>query len=217
MKYLIAAMAILSSTTAFAQDEAETETAKIGGFRAELHAGIERPNLNETSNGTNYVAKLGSSFAYGGEVGYDIPVSSNATVGPYVAFDLASSDICESASVAPGQNLEVCFKGKSDLSVGLRGAFAAGGKGEIYMSVGYDKYSYDYREVLRAVPANTILGTYANDKGDDGIGIGFGYNHMLGKNVYAGVGMRVSEMGNFEATDWNLQRFQGHATIGVRF
>jgi outer membrane immunogenic protein len=215
MKYVIAALAVLSSTTAFAQDAEEGRD--IGGFRAELHAGIERPNLNEASGGTTYVAKLSSSFAYGGEIGYDIPVSETVTVGPYVAFDLGSSDKCEAGSVAPNRNLEICFKAKSDLSAGVRGAFAAGEKGELYLSVGYDKYKYNYSEVLRAIPGNAIVGSYSNNKGDSGIGIGFGYNHMLGKNLYAGLGMRVSELGNFEQTNWNLQRFQGHATLGMRF
>jgi outer membrane immunogenic protein len=215
MKYLIAALAVLSPVTAFAQ-EAE-ESREIGGFRAELHAGIERPNLNEREGNTTYVAKLSSSVAYGGEIGYDIPVSANATVGPYVSFDLSNSDKCESGSAGIGRNLDICFKSKSNLSAGVRGAFAAGEKGELYLTVGYDKYDYDYVEVLRAVPSNAVLGTYSNLKGDDGIGIGFGYNHMLGKNVYAGLGLRISEMGNFEDSDWNLQRAQGHATIGFRF
>jgi outer membrane immunogenic protein len=217
MKYMIAALAVLSSTTAFAQESDAGESQKIGGLRAELNVGIERPNLNERDGNTTYVAKLSSSFSYGGEIGYDIPVSDTVTVGPYVAYNLASSDICENGSVAPNQNLEICFKAKSNLSAGLRGGFATGKMGELYLSVGYDKYDYDYSEVLRALPSNTIIGRYSNDSGDGGIGIGMGYNHMLGKNVYAGLGMRISEMGDFEDSGWSLQRFQGHATIGVRF
>ncbi len=215
MKYIVAALAVFSSTTALAQEA--DESGNIGGPRVELHVGIERPNLNRRENTTTYVAKLSSSIAYGGEVGYDIPVSNTVTVGPYVAFNLANSDICDKGVVGPGQSVDVCFKAKSDLSVGLRGAFAAGEKGEFYISVGYDKYKYQYSEVLRAVPTNTVLATYTNNDGDNGIGIGFGYNHKLGKSVYAGVGMRISEFGKFENSAANLQRFQGHATIGVRF
>jgi hypothetical protein len=30
-------------------------------------------------------------------------------------------------------------------------------------------------------------------------------------------GMRISELGDFEGTGFKLQRFQGHATLGLRF
>jgi outer membrane immunogenic protein len=218
MKYVAFAALMLSAAPAMAQEAPEeAPIEEIGGFRVEARLGIERPNLSEREGGTTFVAELSSSVAYGAEIGYDIPVSDNVTVGPYVSFDFANSDICDSASVGFNQNLEVCFEAKSNFSAGLRGAYATGGKGELYMTLGYDKYDYNYSETLRTVPANTVIGTFVNNKGDSGIGIGFGYNHMISKNIYAGLGMRVSEMGNFENSDWNLQRFQGHANIGFRF
>jgi outer membrane immunogenic protein len=231
MKYLIAALAVLSSTTAFAQDadqgsnqgptpsvyQDDEESTGIGGFRAELRGGIERPNLSITDGGTNYVAKLGSSFAYGGEIGYDIQVSSKTTVGPYVSYDLANSDICESINPAANQRFEVCFKAKSNFSAGVRAGFAAGSKGEVNVTIGYDKYNYDYAEVLTSLPSNAVLGGYSFSGDDGGIGIGFGYNHMIAKNAYIGIGTRITEAGKFQGSDLSLQRFQGHLNIGLRF
>lgn len=204
----------IAATPTWAQDG--EEATKLGGLRIEAHAGIERPNLNESEDGTDYVAKLGSSFAYGGEIGYDIPVSNTVTVGPYVALDLSSSDICDTGSAGINTNVTVCFKSKSSFSAGLRGAVAVGRKGEVYLTAGYDKYSYDYSEVYRNATTSAVIDTYTND-GDDGFSIGLGYNHDITKNVYLGLGMRVSELGNFEGTDINLQRFQGHVNLGVRF
>jgi outer membrane immunogenic protein len=231
MKYFIAALAVLSSSTAFAQDadqgsnqgptpsvyQDEEENIGIGGFRAEIRGGIERPNLSVTDGGTNYVAKLGSSVAYGGEIGYDIPVSKNTTVGPYVSYDLANSDICDSVNPFANERLEICFKAKSNFSVGVRAGFATGPKGELNLSIGYDKYNYDYSEVLTAVPSNAVLGGYSFSGDDGGIGVGFGYNHMIAKNAYIGAGAHITEAGKFQGSDLSLQRFQGHLNIGLRF
>src|SRR5687768_14234846 len=104
MKYLLCLVGVFVASPVMAQ-QSDVETAPastIGGFRIEAHVGIERPNLNEGSGGVTYVAKLGSAFAYGAEIGYDIPVSDSFTVGPYASYDLANSDICDSGTVPGG-------------------------------------------------------------------------------------------------------------------
>lgn len=217
MKYVIGLACALVATPAMAQESGANNAAEsaIGGFRIEAHAGIERPNLSEGSGGVTYVAKLGSAFAYGGEIGYDIPVSGSFTVGPYVSYDMAGSDICDTGTV-PAGNITICFDAKSNISGGLRGAIATGTSGELYASLGYAKYDYDYSEVVRN-GLNQVVGTYASTDGDEGIDVGFGYNHMISGNVYAGLGMRVTELGHFEGTSVSLQRFQGQVNLGVRF
>lgn len=217
MKYLLGIVGILAASPAMAQqaDDAKAADVAIGGLRIEAHVGIERPNLNEEDAGVTYVAKLGSALAYGAEIGYDVPVSDSFTVGPYFSYDVASSDICDSGSV-PGGTITVCFDAKSNMSGGLRGAFAVGGKGELYASLGYAKYDYDYAEVVTN-GANVIIGTYVSDGGDEGIDVGFGYNHTITGNVYVGAGMRITELGDFEGSSVNLQRFQGQVNLGLRF
>ncbi len=212
MKYLIATVALLASSPAFAQDDAE-----IGGFRVEAHVGIERPSLNEKEDGTQYVAKLSSSLAYGLELGYDVPVSSNVTVGPYVSYDRGNSDKCESGTQQIGVNYQICFEAKSNLSAGVRVGYATGEKGEIYLGLGYDKYDYDYSEVYTRVPTNAVIARYTSNKANSGLGVSLGYNHKVSKKLYAGAGMKISELGDFENTSWSLQRVQLHATLGARF
>ncbi len=217
MKYLLGLAAALIATPVMAQqaDQSNETGSSIGGFRIEAHAGIERPNLNDSAGGVTYVAKLGSAFAYGAEIGYDVPVSGNFTVGPFVSYDLASSDICDSGTI-PAGNITVCFDAKSNITAGLRGAFATGTRGELYASLGYAKYDYDYAEVVRN-GLNQVVSSYASSDGDEGIDVGFGYNHMVTENIYAGLGMRVTELGHFEGTPVKLQRFQGQVNIGARF
>ena len=214
MRYLTGLIFALVSTPAFAQDEGGKE-APIGGFRIEVHAGIERPNLNEEDGGVTYVAKLSSALAYGAEIGYDFPVSDSFTVGPYAVYDLANSDICETGAQGSG-TYQVCFAAKSNMAAGLRGAFQVGQNGELYLGLGYAKYDYDYSEVFRN-SANQITSTYANDDGDEGIDVSMGYNHMLNDTIYAGLGMRITELGDFEGSSVNLQRFQGQVNLGARF
>ena len=215
MKYLFAIVGVLAATPAMAQsDTPKAPESAIGGFRLEAHVGIERPNLNESSAGVTYVAKLGSALAYGGEVGYDIPVSDRFTVGPYVSFDLANSDVCDSGPV-PGGTIDVCFKASSLLSGGLRGAVAVGDSGEAFVTLGYAKYDYDYAEVVTN-GLGQVIDVYSAS-GDEGIDVGFGYNHMIATNIYAGLGFRITELGDFEGTPLNLQRFQGQVNLGFRF
>jgi outer membrane immunogenic protein len=215
MKYFIAAIALLSSNSAFAQDNSEGDT-KNGGLRVEAHVGIERPNLSDNSNGKTYVAKLSSSLAYGAEVGYDIPVSESVTVGPYLSYDLANSDICDSGSFGINLTAQVCFKAKSNLSVGVRGAVTMG-KSEVYLGLGYDKYNYEWTEVVKNTSSQAIISSYSNLKGDNGIGVSFGYNQNISKKMYVGLGVRISEMGKFEGSGAKLQRFQGQLNLGARF
>lgn len=217
MRYLVGLLCAVIATPAMAQesDQKSGSDSSIGGFRIEAHAGIERPNLSEGTNGVTYVAKLGSALAYGGEIGYDVPVSSTITVGPYVSYDLANSDICDTGSIPTG-TITICFDAKSNISGGLRGAIAAGQRGELYASLGYAKYDYDYAEVVRN-GTNTVVSSYASTDGDEGIDVGFGYNHTVMDHVYLGVGMRVTELGHFEGTSVKLQRFQGQVNLGARF
>ncbi len=214
MRKILFAALVLGATPALADENGGD--AKIGGIRMEVHAGIERPNLNDKQGNTTYVASLGSGFVYGAEIGYDLKVSNTVTVGPYVSFDAGGANKCESY-VNGGSNGNICFKSKSDLSVGLRGAARLGSKTELYLGVGYDVYSTDFNIVERNKTTNAITFSYSNPGNRKGVGISFGGNYDVSKNMYVGLGMRISELGDFEGTGFKLQRFQGHATVGVRF
>lgn len=213
MRKILFAALVLGATPAMAQDEADDG---IGGLRVEARAGIERPNLNTDIAGTTYVDSLGSGFTYGGEIGYDIPVSSSITVGPYVSIDAGGSDKCEAYDAGPGFAGTACFHSKSDLSVGARVGVNLGPKTELYVGIGYDKYDLDFSDRVINTTTSAIVSNYVSGDARDGLGVSFGANFDLSKNLYVGVGMRVTEAGDFEGTDINLQRFQGHVAIGFR-
>lgn len=212
MRKLLYAALVLGASPAFA-DEGD---AKIGGLRVEAHAGIERPNLNDSQGGVNYVASLGSGFVYGAEIGYDVKVSNTVTVGPYVSFDAGGADKCENYTDF-GVTGTTCFKSKSDLSVGVRAAARLGSKTELYLGLGYDVFDTDFSVVERDINTNAVVFSYSNPENRKGIGVTFGGNYDLSKNMYVGLGMRISELGDFEGTGFKLQRFQGHVTLGFRF
>ena len=212
MRKILFAALVLGATPAFADENGE---AKIGGARIEVRAGIERPNLSDTQSGTTYVASLGSGFVYGGEVGFDVPVGKNLTVGPYVGYDAGGTDKCENYT-DPGVNGTACFKGNGNLSAGLRVAYATP-KTELYLGLGYSSYDMDFS--IREFNSITNAPTFSYDSVDSrtGIDVGLGANFTIAKHAYVGVGMKIGELGDFEGTGFNLQRFQGHVALGLRF
>lgn len=215
MRKILFAALVLGATPAMA-DEARPD---IGGLRLEVRAGIERPNLNETIDGTSYVDTLGSSFVYGGEVGYDIPVSDTLTVGPYLSLDSGGSDKCESYAISapsnPGGSGTACFKSNSNLSAGVRVAFATP-KTELYVGLGYNSYDLDF-SIRERNAASVPTFSYDSNGGRAGLDVSLGANFTVAKHAYIGIGMKVGEMGDFEGTSFNLQRTQGHVAFGLRF
>lgn len=221
-KILFAALALCASP-AFAADDTDTGTEmappemaapKIGGLRVEGHIGIERPNLNWTEGNTTYVDSLNSSFAYGAEVGYDIPVSEKVTVGPYAGYDIGKSEKCESAYLDGGFYGTHCFEAKSNMSIGLRAAFASE-KANLYAGLGYDVYDFDYSLTVEDLlyPGSA---TFVDNEDRKGLGVTFGGDYNLSRNAYVGLGFRISEFGEFLDSGANLQRFQGNLVLGFR-
>lgn len=215
MRKILFAALVLGATPAWA-DDGEADAEKIGGMRIEVHAGIERPSLSDSQNGIQYVDKLGSSFTYGGEVGFDVAVSKKVTVGPYVSYDAGGSDKCESYSAGPGIAGTACFHSNANLSAGVRVALVSK-KDEFFLGVGYSSYDVDFSitEVNTATSATTFA--YANNGNRGGIDVSMGWNHSVGKHAYVGLGMKIGELGDFEGTGYGLQRAQGHVALGMRF
>jgi len=206
MKYAALALALLSATPACAEG--------FSGLRAEAHVGFEKPNLNRSSGNGNvvYVDALSSSAIYGGEVGYDIPVSESVTFGPYLTYDVGNASKCEGV---------VCYSDGGDMSAGVRLAMR-GEKWRGYVGLGYDSYSTTL--TFKPVPVDPIAGfaavsgsTYSETKTRGGVGVTFGADYKLSRHVYTGVAMRVSQFGEFENTGYNLQRVQGHLLLGYAF
>jgi outer membrane immunogenic protein len=228
MKYLIAALAVLSSTQAFAQDaeqgpqpsfeNAPEEPGKIGGFRTELQLGFENAQLSESEgsgfNRVEYIDDLYTGAAYGGEIGYDFAVSKTMTVGPYVSYQLSNSKKCEGPINDAGVNISYCLKSKSNMSVGARLAGGTG-KGEAFLTLGYDVYDLDFA-VDAAVPGRPVS-RFESNKNRKGGSVGFGYNHTIKNNIYIGGALHISGYGEFEESGASLIRGQARLNLGVRF
>lgn len=211
MRKILFAALVLGAAPAFAQDG----DAKIGGARIEVRAGIERPNLSDTQNGTTYVDTLGSGLTYGGELGYDIPVGRNLTVGPYVGIDAGGADKCESYTDV-GINGTACFKANANLTAGVRVAYATP-KTELYLGLGYNSYDLDFSIRETAVVGGATVFSYDNNGARGGLDVSLGANFTVAKYAYIGLGMKAGELGEFENTGFKLQRFQGHVALGLRF
>ena len=211
MRKILFAAFVLGAAPAYAQDS----DTRIGGARIEVRAGIERPNLSDTQNGTTYVDTLGSGLTYGGELGYDIPVGRNLTVGPYVGIDAGGADKCESYTDV-GINGTACFKSNTNLTAGVRVAYSTP-KTELYLGLGYDSYELDFSIRETAVVGGATVFSYDNNGARAGLDVSAGANFTVARNAYIGVGMKVGQFGDFENTGFSLQRFQGHVALGLRF
>ena len=211
MRKILFTALVLGAAPAYAQDG----DAKIGGARIEVRAGIERPNLSDAQSGTTYVDTLGSGLTYGGELGYDIPVGRNLTVGPYVGIDAGGADKCESYTDV-GINGTACFKANTNLTAGVRVAYATP-KTELYLGLGYDSYDVDFSIRETAVVGGATVFSYNNNGARGGLDVSAGANFTVASNAYIGVGMKIGELGEFENTGFKLQRFQGHVALGLRF
>jgi hypothetical protein len=212
-KFLFVAL-VLGAVPAYAQDSEPSE-ARIGGARIEVRAGLERPTLNDTVDGTAYVAKLGTGLVYGGEVGYDIQVGRTVTVGPYIGIDGGGADKCESYVPNSGGTGDVCFKGKSNVSGGVRVAFVSR-KTELYLGLGYSSYVMDFSIQERNL-ANAVTFNYVNNEARGGLDVAMGANFNVGKRTYIGIGAKIGQFGDFEGTGFTLQRAQVHVALGARF
>ena len=216
MRRIFFAALVLGASPALAQDLDSASQDTIGGLRIEGHAGIERPNLNFDDGITTYVDELGSSFTYGAEIGYDIPVSSTVTVGPYISFDTGGSDECETYSAGPNLAGTSCFHSNSNLSMGARVAYNVSAKTELYLTLGYDLYDVDYSDRVVNTSTSVVVANYARNGVRDSSSIGIGANFDLSNNLYAGIGMRSTSTCKSEAYGINMERFQAHVTIGFR-
>lgn len=128
-KLLIAGLALLPATPAFAQDY------PTGGARIELRAGWDNasPVVTYTDDtGSQRISGGRSGLTYGGEVGYDFLVSGPAFVGAYAGVEGSTTKDCLRADTA-----SLCLGAGRNLTVGVRAGYALGHNSMIYMKGGY--------------------------------------------------------------------------------
>jgi outer membrane immunogenic protein len=161
-KFLVAAAAILASSSAFAQD-----TQAPQGARAEVKLGL----------GLSAMQNLGwanhqSGLVYGGEVGFDLAVAKKVSLGV---------DAEATGSTFEQSNYFPALKPGRDLYAGLRATYALNDNVNLYGKIGY------VNGMLRQ-----NMGIYDASRTVDGIRLGIGAQYKLTSKLYSSVEYRYS-------------------------
>jgi len=210
-KYLLVLATATVATPALAQDDAPTFT----GPRAEIRAGFDSANIKVVgTDGTDTVrtSRNKDGVSYGGEIGYDLGLGSQVTVGAYAGVEGASTKYCSSVV---GNDL-ACLKEGRTFTVGGR----LGLKVENTPALFYVKGGY----------ANTrahidYAGATSFDFGHnlDGYQVGGGAEVAVNRHVYGKLEYTYSQYKKFdfdegtEALQLRLGRNQVTAGVGYRF
>ena len=189
-KYHGLAVLALISQPALAQDGGE---AGRSGLRADIRIGYETPTLSY--DGTTY--KIGNSVSIGGEVGYDIPLSSSITWGPFVNYEFAKAQTCDAV---------ICEGSNGNLAVGGRLGINVGRKAQIY-----GKLAYDRLQLSSSAPSLNWSAGKALNGGQ--IALGFDYN--VSRHLYIGFEGDFAILQKFEGA--KIRRRHVAVTGGARF
>jgi outer membrane immunogenic protein len=189
--YALASVAVLAAAATPAAAE---------GFRAEIHGGWDHvrsdgPGINNNDSD--------SGIVYGIGAGYDFAISPKVELGLDLSADLSTMEECENSVVLA--NDRACLDAGRDLAAAIRLGYKVSDRGTLYALAGYTnaRFRFDY-----TTPANV---TTRDSRNLDGFRLGAGYQHDLGKNMYAKAEYRYS---NYEA---DVARHQALVGVGIKF
>ncbi|WP_374413100.1 outer membrane beta-barrel protein [Novosphingobium colocasiae] len=163
---------------------------KSAGFRLEARIGWETPTVSDGD-----VYKIGQSVSFGGEAGYDVPLSNKVVVGPFVNYEYADSKTCEGG---------VCLGSDGNLAAGGRIGVNLGARTQLYGKVAYDSFR------LKA-----SIGGDSGTKTLTGVQGAIGIDYALSKSTYIGFEADYADLGSYAGV--NFQRRHVALTGGVRF
>jgi outer membrane immunogenic protein len=189
--YALASVAVLAAAATPAAAE---------GFRAEIHGGWDHVRAD---NGSINNDDSDSGIVYGIGLGYDVAVAPKVELGLDLSADLSSMEECESSVVVA--NDLACLDAGRDLAAAVRLGYKVSDRGTLYALAGYTnaRFRFDYTS-----PAGV---TVRDGRNLDGFRLGAGYQHDIGKNLYAKAEYRYS---NYEA---DVTRHQALIGVGVKF
>ena len=195
MKKLIlaATCAVGFASPALAQEGGESNAK--AGLRVEARAVYETPTVSDIDDEDDDVYKLGSAVAFGGEVGFDIAVSSSVVVGPYLTFEKSSVKASDGADY---------LKVKDNLAAGLHIGYAVGSKGQIYGKLGYAKLRLEAQ-----------VGALRATESGSGVQGAIGYEHGFGDKFYVRAEAGYGDNGRIGGI--KFQRRHIGVGMGVRF
>jgi outer membrane immunogenic protein len=205
MKKLLFAVALgaVATTPALAQD-ADSVADTRSGLRLEGRVMWERLNDPQESVGINY--ELGSGLSFGGEIGYDIAVSSNVVVGPYALYEASTVEECDVNNF--------CVSSGGYWAAGVHVGIVTGPKGMVYIKGGYGQQTIDAVGPIEGATPGTFINV---DDSETGGGYNFagGYEHSFSKNFYGRIELGISE--SYDIYTLDFQRANVGVALGARF
>ena len=181
----LAALVVASIATA-------AHAGDISGPRAELLVGYDHRSFGFDDGSVN-----GSGLAYGGAIGYDLPVTSRIALGVDAEIDGATSKVKYDDPVA-----SIRWKFGRDLYAGGRVTVQASKNINFYAKVGYTNTR------VTTVIDQGIVSSLSENYG--GVRVGAGTQIHVSGPLYGSLEYRYS---NYK---WNLSRHQVLAGIGYR-
>lgn len=191
-KYMIAALfAAAAAAPAMAQPAAPFTGPRIEGL-------VGYDHVRGDGGGRDGVT-------YGVGVGYDFQLGG-AVVGLEGEANDSSVDACENGFVTAADR--ICLNAKRDLYIGGRVGAVVGPRTLVYAKAGYTnaRVGVNYDDGTAAGAGNFRL-----NENLDGVRVGAGIEHMLGRNTYVKAEYRYS---NYEK---GLERHQVVGGVGFRF
>ncbi|TIX49253.1 outer membrane beta-barrel protein [Alteraurantiacibacter aquimixticola] len=194
MKKTVAAtmLCMAVSTPALAQ-EADTSNAR-DGVRIELRATYETPTVSSLVEDDD-VYKLGSSFAFGGELGFDLALGDSVVMGPYGQYEVSTVESCDGG---------FCVSTTGYFEAGLHIGYATSDAGQVYGKLGYGRLGFETEG----------LGLDTTENGS-GVAFALGYEHGFGENIYGRIEGGYADVG--EVYGINFQRRHFGVAVGARF
>ncbi|QZH76337.1 MAG: outer membrane beta-barrel protein [Erythrobacter sp.] len=179
---------------AAAQEANTTDSIARDGVRIEARATYETPTVSSIEEDDD-VYKLGSAFAFGGEVGFDLAVSNSVVVGPYGQYEVSSVESCEEG---------FCVSTTDYLEAGLHIGVALNAEGQLFGKLGYGQLGFE----------TSGLGLDSTETGE-GVAFAAGYEHGFGDTFYGSVELGYADLGDVYGI--NFQRRHAGVTVGARF
>lgn len=194
MKYTVFAFALGAMVAAPAAAQNAGADLARDGFRAELRATYETPTVSSLVEEDD-VYKLGSAFAFGGEIGFDLAVGDRLVVGPYGTYEVSNVESCDEG---------FCVATTEYFEGGLHLGYATGASGQLYGKVGYGQLGFE----------TSGLDLDSTETGE-GLAFGIGYEHGFGEALYGRVEFGYADVGDVYGL--NFQRRHAGVAVGARF
>lgn len=166
---IIAATAMAASTAAQAQS----------GFRADVHAGLDRISTHQrTDVGTSGATtkQKDDGVIYGGEIGYDYDFSG-FTIGAYAGIEGSSTKECAEVFT----EVQTCAKAGRNINVGVRAGVNVTPGVLLYAKGGYSNGQTKLDYIDYVTPANS----FGLSDEMDGYHLGAGVQVDIMSNIYA--------------------------------